>query len=959
MEKLFSSLISINAVVALLFIVGYIFLFDKRSKTNRMLPVMLLGSGLWSLSNSVLIKNFDSLSSAKNCLFIEIVGIFLYVIAAQMLFLKYSNVLGLKRMLCTIIAWAGLLVAALAINPGWLENAYLNRFQNLVSFLKSKDISEVFLGYMVLAVLSVFIQILGMLKASQPAKVRIFGRKFLEILVLNIVGIFFDQLFPKYSYLGFPGGVLTQFWGMLIMWDAVKSLEDVHIDAKNLADKLSKIDGAPVLVYGGGGGGGLDPKDAEEERKKLQYANEAAQQYFNMNSQAPLENYSMNNLFEDVMNNYDRVADNVPDAYLAKRADKDEYCYLQVNDLKDRYNDSVASMVRINEIPNQEEARQTWENWQSARKEATQELETARTLTNEAKEARDTFNSLVDEAKHSRDTFNSLANEARQSINHSELLADEARQSIKKAEQFGEDARNTERYYRAKLNHEFDTTMNPLSAIWTPKNAADFSAPRYSAEAQLKENFSRERINEKLGKEISNPEIRNDFVSKEAPASAHFSEGNARPAPAPADFIDGVRKHTPVPSDFTESVSKPTPAYSFEGTTRDKANLDGSFVRGTRALIASQNETERNALAQILQSYGIKVDTASNARDTMKMCRDKNYTLLFMDENLPAMNGAKTLGKIRGINDFYQDTCKILALSGATPEAHKNGTVSPSFDGYIEGPAKDVNVQMLLNYFLPKDKFSEGTSFSDLKGPEVTVSKNIDDLRASFQASKAKKSIETPQTEKPFLENTVSTVNVDSPVSSINEVEDIEASPAFGEVSHFVGNDVDSIDIPSADELFKTQEAENEDPAPAKVSPLENSKPSSKFEELLNEERSKKVTKEHPSINDDYEDDDDLEDEDMEIASEEDLEDKNIERKNFDKDKKTKKAKKDAIENKKNKEKINSEGKEDPENPEKEGDKVDYDNLRDFKKIIPEVQREKASKDNEKSDLQPVKKHKK
>ena len=250
MEKLFSSLISINAVVALLFIVGYIFLFDKRSKTNRMLPVMLLGSGLWSLSNSVLIKNFDSLSSAKNCLFIEIVGIFLYVIAAQVLFLKYSNVLGLKRMLCTIIAWAGLLVAALAINPGWLENAYLNRFQNLVSFLKSKDISEVFLGYMILAVLSVFIQILGMLKASQPAKVRIFGRKFLEILVLNIVGIFFDQLFPKYSYLGFPGGVLTQFWGMLIMWDAVKSLEDVHIDAKNLADKLSKIDGAPVLFYG-------------------------------------------------------------------------------------------------------------------------------------------------------------------------------------------------------------------------------------------------------------------------------------------------------------------------------------------------------------------------------------------------------------------------------------------------------------------------------------------------------------------------------------------------------------------------------------------------------------------------------------------------------------------------------------------------------------------------------------
>ena len=40
-------------------------------------------------------------------------------------------------------------------------------------------------------------------------------------------------------------------------------------------------------------------------------------------------------------------------------------------------------------------------------------------------------------------------------------------------------------------------------------------------------------------------------------------------------------------------------------------------------------------------------------------------------------------------------------------------------------------------------------------------------------------------------------------------------------------------------------------------------------------------------------------------------------------------------------------------------DKVDYDNLRDFKKVIPEVQREKAPKDNEKSDLQPVKKHKK
>lgn len=50
-----------------------------------------------------------------------------------------------------------------------------------------------------------------------------------------------------------------------------------------------------------------------------------------------------------------------------------------------------------------------------------------------------------------------------------------------------------------------------------------------------------------------------------------------------------------------------------------------------------------------LQKKDYEVDTASNGPDALDLCRERNYDLILLDENMPGLSGLETLSRLKDI----------------------------------------------------------------------------------------------------------------------------------------------------------------------------------------------------------------------------------------------------------------------------------------------------------------------
>ena len=51
-----------------------------------------------------------------------------------------------------------------------------------------------------------------------------------------------------------------------------------------------------------------------------------------------------------------------------------------------------------------------------------------------------------------------------------------------------------------------------------------------------------------------------------------------------------------------------------------------------------------------LESKGYEVDAVTNGADAIDKCNETNYSIIFLDENMPGISGLETLSKIKETN---------------------------------------------------------------------------------------------------------------------------------------------------------------------------------------------------------------------------------------------------------------------------------------------------------------------
>ena len=152
-------------------------------------------------------------------------------------------------------------------------------------------------------------------------------------------------------------------------------------------------------------------------------------------------------------------------------------------------------------------------------------------------------------------------------------------------------------------------------------------------------------------------------------------------------------------------VSKPL----FRSTLYDKINElvgkesssiepedDYSDLQGLHILVAEDNDVNWEIISVILGMHGITTERAENGQicvDKMRAAAEGSYELIFMDIQMPEMNGLDATRAIRDLEDPWASSIPIVAMTADAFSENVTECLEAGMNGHI---AKPVDIKLVI-----------------------------------------------------------------------------------------------------------------------------------------------------------------------------------------------------------------------------------------------------------------------
>lgn len=115
-------------------------------------------------------------------------------------------------------------------------------------------------------------------------------------------------------------------------------------------------------------------------------------------------------------------------------------------------------------------------------------------------------------------------------------------------------------------------------------------------------------------------------------------------------------------------------------------------VAGAHVLVVDDNEINLRVLTAMMQPFDLGgLETASSGQEAIAKAKDDRFDLIFMDIQMPNMDGFAATKAIRAI-DMHYARIPVIAVSATSRIVNRQSCKTAGLDGYIEKP---VNTETL------------------------------------------------------------------------------------------------------------------------------------------------------------------------------------------------------------------------------------------------------------------------
>ncbi|HLF34824.1 MAG TPA: PAS domain S-box protein, partial [Cyclobacteriaceae bacterium] len=131
--------------------------------------------------------------------------------------------------------------------------------------------------------------------------------------------------------------------------------------------------------------------------------------------------------------------------------------------------------------------------------------------------------------------------------------------------------------------------------------------------------------------------------------------------------------------------------------------IDGYFEREQPLiLLVDDNMVNRQVAGEILKKAGCRIDLAESGSEALGLVKKKKYDLIFMDIQMPDMDGVTATKKIKALKSGSQPP--VVAMTAYSMKEDKEKFISQGLDDYIAKPIRAVELVNKVRQWIRDDK---------------------------------------------------------------------------------------------------------------------------------------------------------------------------------------------------------------------------------------------------------------
>ncbi len=122
-----------------------------------------------------------------------------------------------------------------------------------------------------------------------------------------------------------------------------------------------------------------------------------------------------------------------------------------------------------------------------------------------------------------------------------------------------------------------------------------------------------------------------------------------------------------------------------------------------RLLVVDDNLVNQKVAVKMLEKLGYRVDVAGNGNEGLAALSRHAYTLVFMDCQMPELDGFETTRMIRA-HEQPGTHLPIIAMTANAMEGDREHCLSSGMDDFVSKPVKSQDLHRVLTQWLsPSD----------------------------------------------------------------------------------------------------------------------------------------------------------------------------------------------------------------------------------------------------------------
>jgi CheY-like chemotaxis protein len=125
---------------------------------------------------------------------------------------------------------------------------------------------------------------------------------------------------------------------------------------------------------------------------------------------------------------------------------------------------------------------------------------------------------------------------------------------------------------------------------------------------------------------------------------------------------------------------------------RKKPESEAATRSSWRVLLVEDNVVNQKVAVQILRRMGYEPDVASNGVEAVEACGRQHYDLVFMDVQMPEMDGLEATRQICARWPAAADRPKIIAMTANVMQGDREKCQQAGMDDYVAKPIRAVEI---------------------------------------------------------------------------------------------------------------------------------------------------------------------------------------------------------------------------------------------------------------------------